>query len=161
MRTPLWLMIILLVGELAGCKPDKEKPRVEPPAAAVQTLRTLYPRAPADSARWEWDQDGYFEAHFHLDGVPHKLRTDSVGRYRETEIDVARRALPVPIQDTLQAHLDRAHDPKVFRIRQVSIIHYADGHTEYEAQVRLNGKWYKRYYDEKGNLLRESTAKKG
>ncbi len=160
MRTPRWLIFSLLLVGLSGCERTKPKPYVEPPAAAVQTLRTLYPRAPADSARWEWDDNGYFEAHFRLDDIPYKVRTDSAGRYRETEMNVARRALPGPVQDTLQAQIDRVHDPKLFRLRQVSIVHYADGHTEYEAQVRSEGKWFKRYYDEKGNLLRESKSGK-
>ena len=164
MRTFPWLiprLLLIVLPLLASCEQAKPKDHVDPPAAAVQTLRTLYPNALADSARWERDRDGYYEAHFRLDGLPHKLRTDSVGRYRETEISIARRALPVPVQDTLQTQIDRVHDPKIFRVRQVSIVRYADGHTEYEAQVRYDGKWHKRYYDEKGNLLRESKAKKG
>ncbi len=155
-----WLLWSLLLLSAPACKEPKEKLAVKPPAAAQQTLLTLYPRAKPDSARWEWDHAGYFEAHFRLDGLPHKLRTDSTGRYLETEINVARRSLPASVQDTLQAQIDRARDPKIFRVRQVSIVHYADGHTEYEAQVRAGGKWHKRYYDEKGNLLREKTPKK-
>ncbi len=155
------IISLLILGLTGACRPDKTRPTVQPPPAAVQTLRTLYPRATIDSARWEWDADGYFEAHFRLDNLPHKLRTDSAGRYRETEINVARRALPAPLQDTLQTQIDKINDPKRFRVRQASIVHYADGHTEYEAQVRVNGKWRKRYYDEKGVMLRETKAKKG
>lgn len=155
------LLTVLLLVALPGCQSKEAPVAIVPPAAAVQTLRTLYPRAPTDSARWQWDQNGYFEAHFALDGLPHKLRTDSSGRYLETEINIARLALPVPVQDSLQAEVDHVRDSKLFRIRRVSIVHYADGHTEYEAQVRAAGKWRKRYYDEKGNLLRQTKAKKG
>ncbi|MBC7449365.1 MAG: hypothetical protein H7330_15030 [Hymenobacteraceae bacterium] len=159
--TLLWGFVSLLLLAGPGCKQAKEKPPVKPPLSAQQTLLTLYPRANPDSARWEWDTDGYFEAHFRLDGLPHKFRTDSTGRYLETEINVARRSLPPPVQDTLQAQIDRAHDASIFRVRQVSVIHFADGHTEYEAQVRAAGKWRKRYYDDKGKQLREILPKKG
>ncbi len=161
MRFFVWLSILVLLAGAGGCNRNKPKPSVTPPAAALQTLRALFPTANADSARWEFSKKGVYEAHFRLNGLHHKLRTDSVGRHRETEINVARRALPAAVQDTLQAHYDRHHDPKIYRVRAVSIVQFADGHTEYEAQVRVAGKWRKRYYDDQGRLLREEKAKKG
>lgn len=160
-KTLILVLLLPLLWAGGACKRAKHPEHVEPPAAARRTLLTLYPRAPADSTRWEWDRDGYFEAHFRLDGLPHKFRTDTTGRYLETEINVARRALPPAVQDTLQADADRLRNPRLYRVRSVSIVHYADGHTEYEAHVRTNGKWRKRYYDEKGNLLREEKANQG
>jgi hypothetical protein len=159
MRVFFLLILSLLTLGFAGCNRTAPKASVKAPPMAEQTLRTLYPKA--DSTRWEREKDGAYEAHFVLETLPHKLRVDSTGKWIETEIDVARTALPVPLQDTLQKLLDRANDPKRYRIRQVSIVRLANGTTQYEAQMRVEGKWRKRYYDEKGLLLREVKAKKG
>ncbi len=159
MRAFFLLVLSLLTIGFAACNRPKPKEAVKAPPMAEQTLRTLYPQA--DSARWERERDGAYEAHFTLETLPHKLRVDSTGKWIETEINVARTALPVPVQDTLQKMVDQAKNPKLYRIRRVSIVHKANGTTEYEAQMRVEGKWRKRYYDAKGQVLRESKTKKG
>lgn len=159
MRVLGLLLLTLLLGN-TGCESRKPKKAVTVPPAVTRTARTLFPRA--DSVRWEWDKDGFFEGRFVLpDSLHRKLRVSPEGRWLETETDVARTALPVPVQDTLQALLDRIRDRSQFRIRAVSIVQYADGHTEYEAQVRVGKKWRKRYYDAQGHLLREEKGRHG
>lgn len=154
---PEILLLTLTIASLVGCERRKPQEVVKPPAAVVQTLHTLFPQV--DSARWKKEDGGFYEGHFTHEGVPHKLRVNPDGRWRETEQDVARTALPVPVQDTLQRLLETP--PRTARVRRTSIVTFADGRTEYEVQVRLDGDWFKRYYDAKGHLLREEKAKHG
>jgi len=153
------LLVSFLSLAICGCEQDKASKWVTPPAAVQQTLRTLHPEA--TQVRWERDKDGFYEGSFVLpDSLRRKMRVNPDGRWRETETYIARTALPVPVQDTLQAQLERVRDPKRFRVRHVSMVTYADGRTEYEAQVRLEGgRWRKRYYDAHGKLLREEKMK--
>lgn len=159
MRSYLTLILSFLLLA-SGCESRKPQQAVTIPREVMQTQKTLFPQA--DSVRWQWDKGGYFEGRFTLaDSLRRKLRVSPGGRWLETETDVARTALPVPLQDTLQQQLDRNRDRSEFRIRSVSTVQHADGHTEYEVQVRVANKWRKRYYDALGRLLREDKGRHG
>ncbi len=158
---PLRYASLLLLGtflSLTACESRAPKPPVVPPAGVVQTLRTLYPAA--DSPRWQLRRDGSFEGRFQLEQLPCKVRIRPDGQWLETETEVARRTLPVPVQDSVEHLLDQP--PRTRRVRATSVIRYADGHLEYEVQLReADGKWYRRYYDAQGHTRREERAKHG
>ena len=146
------LAVILSAGVmLTSCKQGKKtegsEEKSEVPAAVQKSFQKKF--AQATEVKWE-EEEGSYEAEFHLNGKEMSAEFSGDGTWKETETEVDQADLPAAIVDTLESAYGD------YEVKEVELCETPEGKS-WEIEVKKDQTEMELVMDENGKVLKKEA----
>jgi hypothetical protein len=142
MKALLFLMFFAIISLTASCQESKN---VKVPQSVEANFMSRY--SGETDPDWELDSNGFWEAHFKIDGEKYRADFQSNGLWVETENSIKDSELP----EAIKAAIKRDYkDEKITEVERVQ--HHSKG-LFYDVEFKKKGKNKDVEYREDGTVL--------
>jgi hypothetical protein len=142
MKALLFLMFFAIISLTASCQESKN---VKVPQSVEANFMSRY--SGETDPDWELDSNGFWEAHFKIDGEKYRADFQSNGLWVETENSIKDSELP----EAIKAAIERDYkDEKITEVERVQ--HHSKG-LFYDVEFKKKGKNKDVEYREDGTVL--------